>query len=383
MKFYTARGQSGLFSSQERLQLIREKQAALFHLQGLIQWDAFRPLLEKLLDYKPSAKGGQPPFDPVLMFKICILQQLHGLSDEATELAILDRLSFQDFLGLGNAERVPDARTLWLFKEHLGNDGVKALFEDFHQQLRAKGYESFGGQILDASLIGVPVVRKSSAQSTPSATTPPTQVPQSTDQPAAENPSVEPSVSAEDNSQVAKQQSVTQTSPASLRQLDRDAKWTKKNNQSYFGYKNHVKVDIRSKLIENYYVSPANEHDSQAVGKLIRPTDKIMVGDSAYLGKKVRKIADDLGVKVLVVSRRKSKLMKSAIYRDVMKQVCSIRARVEHVFGWQAWREGDTLRSIGLTRASRNLGLQNLTYNMVRWVSGLWKNFPLVAVPAV
>jgi transposase len=70
---------------------------------------------------RPSnrSKGGRPPFDPVMMFKILVLQALYLLSDDATEFQINDRLSFQRFLGLGLDGKVPDATTVWLFRERL------------------------------------------------------------------------------------------------------------------------------------------------------------------------------------------------------------------------------------------------------------------------
>ncbi len=80
----------------------------------------FRPDLEKALAYSDGRYGGRPPFDPVLMFKILVIQMLNNLSDERTEYLINDRLSFMRFLGLGLSERVPDAKTIWLFRERGG-----------------------------------------------------------------------------------------------------------------------------------------------------------------------------------------------------------------------------------------------------------------------
>lgn len=65
----------------------------------------------------PRNKGGRPPFDPVLMFEILVLQALYWLSDEATEFQIKDRLSFQQFMGLRLDGMVPDATIVWLFRE--------------------------------------------------------------------------------------------------------------------------------------------------------------------------------------------------------------------------------------------------------------------------
>ena len=80
-----------------------------------VDFEAFRPDLEQALAYSGGSKGG-PPFDPVLMFKILVIQTLNNLSDERTEYLINDRLSFMRFLGLGLSDRVPDAKTVWLFR---------------------------------------------------------------------------------------------------------------------------------------------------------------------------------------------------------------------------------------------------------------------------
>jgi hypothetical protein len=95
-----------------------------------------------------------------MMFKILVIQAANNLSDERTEFLINDRLSFMRFLGLGLSDRVPDARTIWLFRERLTKAGaIKALFDRFDAALRASGYIAMSGQIVDASLISAPKQR--------------------------------------------------------------------------------------------------------------------------------------------------------------------------------------------------------------------------------
>jgi transposase len=106
---------------------------------------------------RTGVQGGRPPFDPVMMFKILIIQATNNLSDERAEFLINDRLSFMRFLGLGLEDRVPDARTIWLFREKLTTAGaIKTLFERFDATLRQAGYIAMSGQIVDASLIAAP-----------------------------------------------------------------------------------------------------------------------------------------------------------------------------------------------------------------------------------
>lgn len=98
--------QPGFFDVDERLA----------RLSGLgDQLEAFRPDLEKALAYSDRSKGGRPSFDPVLMFKILVIQTLNTLSDERREYLINDCLSFMRFLGLGLSDRMPDAKWLGCF----------------------------------------------------------------------------------------------------------------------------------------------------------------------------------------------------------------------------------------------------------------------------
>ncbi len=93
-----------------------------------------------------------------MMLRMCVLQSLYHLSDEETEWQVTDRLSFRQFLGLGSGDRVPDARTLWLFKERLG---AKAFFDAFLGQMRARGLRHHEGKIVDATIIEAPRQRNS------------------------------------------------------------------------------------------------------------------------------------------------------------------------------------------------------------------------------
>ncbi len=135
--------------------------------------EVFRTDLVKALSYSDGSQGGRPPFDPVMMFKVLVIQAANNLSDERTEFLISDRLSFMRFLGLGLSDRVPDACTIWLFREKLTKadaiwlfrekltkaDAIRPLFDRFDATLRTAGYTAMGGQIVDASLIAAPKQR--------------------------------------------------------------------------------------------------------------------------------------------------------------------------------------------------------------------------------
>jgi len=113
------RGQAGFFDVDERLRQISAKGDSLERLNAVIDFELFRADVERAVPRADRVKGGRPAFDHVLMFKTLILQANHNLSDERTEYLIRDRLSFMRFLGLGLADTVPDANTIWTFREAL------------------------------------------------------------------------------------------------------------------------------------------------------------------------------------------------------------------------------------------------------------------------
>jgi transposase len=129
----------------------------LERLNADVEWEIFRPTLEQLCAGERKSPAGRKPIDPVLMFKIVILQRLYNLSDDQTEYQILDRASFQRFLGLSVGDGSPDAKTIWLFKERLQLAKLHdALFDRLEEELCARGLVAKGGQIIDATIVKVP-----------------------------------------------------------------------------------------------------------------------------------------------------------------------------------------------------------------------------------
>ena len=189
--------QPGFFDVEERLRELSAKGDDLERIAALVDFAMFRAELEQAVPRADGTKGGRPAFDHVLMFKILLLQAMHGLSDERCEYLIKDRLSFMRFLGLGLADPVPDANTIWAFREALKRAGaVERLFAQFDATLRAAGYLAMGGQIVDATIVAAPKQRNTEAER------------------AAIKAGQIPEGWAE--------------KPAKLRQKDRDARWTVK-----------------------------------------------------------------------------------------------------------------------------------------------------------
>ena len=164
------RGQAGFFDVDERLKELSAKGDALERLSAVVDFELFRADLERAVPRSDGAKGGRPAFDHVLMFKMLVLQASHNLSDERTEYLIRDRLSFMRFLGLGLADTVPDANTIWTFREALtrariaGKPAIEVLFERFDAALAAAGFLAMSGQIIDASIVAAPKQRNTDGE---------------------------------------------------------------------------------------------------------------------------------------------------------------------------------------------------------------------------
>ena len=152
--------QMGFFDLSDRYASLDAKKDPLVEIDAVVPWEEFRPTLERVWR-KPEAerksRAGRKPMGAVLMFKTLVLSALYNLSDDQIEYQVRDRLSFMRFLGLGLEDRVPDAKTVWLYREGLAQAGlVDELFRQFDGYLSRQGYIARGGQILDASIVPVP-----------------------------------------------------------------------------------------------------------------------------------------------------------------------------------------------------------------------------------
>ncbi|WP_099828267.1 IS5 family transposase [Oceaniglobus indicus] len=335
--------QMGFFDLSDRYASLDAKKDPLVEIDAVVPWEEFRPTLERAWR-KPEAerksRAGRKPMHAVLMFKTLVLGALYNLSDDQIEYQVRDRLSFMRFLGLGLEDRVPDAKTVWLYREALAQAGmVETLFKKFDGYLARQGYIARGGQILDASI--VPVPRNHNTRD--------------------ENAAIKNGEAPEDWAD----------KPAKRSQKDIDARWTKKHGKSYYGYKNHVNVDRQHKLVRRYHVSDAAQHDSQAVDHLLMRgnTGSGVWADAAYRSEETEAKLRACKLKSNIHRKGKRGKPLTEQAKGSNRTRSSVRARVEHVFGAQANDMGGTLvRTIGLVRAKAKIGMKNLAYNMRRLV---------------
>jgi IS5 family transposase len=338
MKKFKRHKDYGFWDQDIRMSKLSQLGDPLERLNEGIDFEIFRPLLEEKLTKEAKGDGGRPPYDYILMFKIMILQRYYNLSDEQVEYQINDRMSFMRFLDLSIADDIPDSRTVWTFRERLTDLGlVKELFDLFLKELEKLNLIVNEGKIIDASFVEVPRQRNHRAENVQIKSG---EIPDS----FTEN-------------------------PHKLSHKDTDARWTKKNNVNYFGYKNHAKGDAKSKLITDYTVTDASVHDSNETGKLLNENDKgePFYADSAYSGAPQEAIIEEKGMvnKVCEKGAKNRPLTEEQIANN--REKSRVRCRVEHIFGYMEMSmNGMYIYNIGIKRATAVIGLMNLTYNMFR-----------------
>ncbi|MGE8136016.1 IS5 family transposase [Novosphingobium subterraneum] len=355
-------GQPGFFDLSSRYEALSAAGDPLERLSGVVDFEVFRGPLIAGLRRSVRGKGGRPPFDPVMMFKILVLQALYSLSGEATVFQIKDRLSFQRFLGLGLDGPVPDATTVWLFRERLVQaKAIDKLFARFDAALTDRGYLAMGGQIIDATVVPAPKQRNTEEEK---AAIKDGRIPEA-----------------------------WKAKPARLRQKDRDARWSVKYTKTkvkedadpkafkpvdlaipMFGYKNHVGIDRAHGLIRTWDASAANAHDGARLPNLISTsnTGSGVWADTAYRSKKNEAFLEKGMFKSHIHQRKPNRrAMPERVARANAKR-SAVRSAVEHVFAGQKHRMGLIVRTIGIARARIKIGMANLAYNFQRlaWLEG-------------
>ena len=331
--------QRGFFDEQIRLEKLSNKKDPLEQLSSHIDFEFFRKPLSRFFSKQQHNKGGRPSYDVVLMFKILILQRYYNVSDDAIEYAILDRLSFMRFLGLGINDRVPDAKTIWLYRDNLTQGGmIEKLFDQLDRQLDKDGIIVHKGKLVDASIVEVPIQRNSR----------------------------------EENQQLKDGEMPTDWKEAKQRQKDVDAQWVRKGNRDYFGYKNHIKADTKTKLITGYIATPAHVPDGEMLEVLLDKKEdrgQSLHADSAYRSGELEQVCEHKGVisRIHEKGYRYKKMTAQQKNRNHVKS--KTRARVEHIFGFMTnSMKGMYLEYRSFMRNEAAIGLMNLTYNLFRLV---------------
>lgn len=333
---YSGMEQMTFFGGPEALTALSQRGDPLQRLAQTVDFESFRGELERAL-YKPAkGPGGAPRWDVVLMFKLLVLQRLYNLSDEQAEYQVSDRLSFRRFLGLSLCDAVPDSRTVWLFRETLVETGaLERLFHAYRDRLLSAGLITREGSLVDASFVTVPKQRNTR----------------------------------EENERLKQGEVPPDWTPEQRAHKDRDARWTRKGPDTFFGYKNHVKVDRASKLIVDYVVTPASANDGAQLPALVNAADRVVHADSAYNRELVREHLRILGIRACLQTKGTRHVRLTDAQRRTNRWHARTRVRVEHVFALiKNCIKADHLRYIGQKRIAAAIALTNLLHNLLRAV---------------
>lgn len=222
--------QFGVSLGYKRVQKLGDK---LESISNLIDWEKFRKFFERDVERKSNA--GRPPYDPILMTKALVIQSWYGISDEELEYQIADRISFQKFLGF--PKDIPDFTTFWKFREYISEETLNKIWEELKRQMQEKGIKFSKGVIQDASFVVASPGKTNSGMKD-----------RGRGQPTTRN---------------------------------EDGTWAKKGNKSYFGYKDHIKMDSENDIVTELVVTTASVHDGSI--DLAKP-DETVYRDKGYFG---------------------------------------------------------------------------------------------------
>jgi IS5 family transposase len=328
----------GIFDYQNWVDKLAAEATPLDRLAEYVDFERFRHLLEAPLLHEARGPGGRPAFDAVFMYKVLILQRLHALSDDQCEFQIRDRFSFQRFLGISVADAMPDAKTIWKYREIWTQAGViDQCFVAFREMLEENGVIESPGKIVDATFVEAPKQRNSKEDN----------------EYIKENGKAPPEWNEDE---------------AMARQKDVDARWAKKNEETHYGYKCHVIVSSLSKIIEGYKITAANVHDSQVFLELLNSDrDKVVYADSAYRSKEFEAELAEMGIESKICKKGTRVGPLSEKDKRYNTECSKIRCRVEHIFGMMTnSMDAMRIRCIGIARAAGIIGLNNIVYNMLR-----------------
>lgn len=323
-----------LFAGEERKAKRERLGDPLQVLNRHIDFAALAKAVDAKLVIGDSGRGGRPPYPTELMIRLLVLQQLYNLSDEALEYQVLDRSSFQRFAGLEHSGRVPDAKTLWVWRERLKKqDLIGDISEAVGRQLSCAGFIARGGQIIDASIVTAPIQR---------------------------NPKTE-------NEAISRGEVPADWNEAKRSQKDVEARWTRKHGKSYYGYKLHANTDRRWGFIRSMEVTTASTNDTTVFETILDETNtrRDVYADRGYAKAAREKGLRAAGYRDRIQRKGEAGHPLSEAQQRRNQRISRDRAFGEHPFARLAQMGGKHLRTIGLARAKVVIGLKVIAHNLM------------------
>ena len=325
-----------LFADERQREKLDQVGDPLLEIAELLDFKALAARIDKIAPRGDGAKGGRPPYPTDVMIRILVIKKLYNLSNDQMEFQLLDRMSFKRFCGLTHSRTIPDATTIWVFENRIGEDGAREIFNGVESQLFVKGFIPRGGQIIDATLVQAPIQRNTRKE----------------------------------NEQIKKGETPEDWSDAKRSQKDTDATWTKKHGKSHFGYKMSIGMDDRYKLIRKVVTSTASEHDSLHFEGVLDPfnTSRDVYADRGYPSKARSKSLKEQGYRDQIQRRGTRGKPLSDAQKKRNRRIAKTRARVEHPFAAISQMGGKLVRTVGQARANFSMLMMAACYNIKRGV---------------
>jgi len=323
-----------LFAGEERSAKRERLGDPLQVLDRHIDFAALAKAVDAKLVIGDAGRGGRPPYPTELMIRLLVVQNLYNLSDDAMEYQLLDRASFQRFAGLEQSGRVPDAKTLWVWRERLKKqDLIGDISEAVGGQLAQAGFIARGGQIIDASIVTVPIQRNRR----------------------------------DENEAIGRGEVPPGWNEAKREQKDVDARWTIKHGKSYYGYKLHANTDRRWGFIRRIEVTTASANDTTVFESILDATNtnRAVYADRGYAKAAREQALGEAGYRDRIQRKGQADRPLSQAQQRRNRRIARQRAFGEHPFARLAQMGGKCIRTIGLARARMMIALKVITHNVM------------------
>jgi IS5 family transposase len=303
-------GQKTLFDEWVEQKIKHNRTNVLEEAGQYLDFEIFRPLLEGIF---PDSGYGPRFFDPVLLFKIIILQKWFNLSDPEVEAQIYDRLSFRRFLCLSMEDDIPDETTICRFRNALKESGqYEWLFEVLNRELEERHVKVKSGTLVDATFIEAPNGKRKNGEKT-----------------------------------------------------DPDADYGHKGH----GYSMHTNVGEKDKLIQDVEMSSARPHDSQHFDDVMIGNETEVWADSAYRSEEREKQLEEAGIESQINEKAQRNKPLTEEQKASNRKKSKTRARVEHSYAQMKVHDGfNRTRYYGMPANRCDAFLHAIAYNFRRGV---------------
>ena len=309
----------------------------LQQINTLIDWDVFEKALYKVCKRSIQDAAGRPAYNPLVLFKMMLLQTWYNLSDMGVEDMVNDTLSANAFCGLRVEDTVPDHSTLSRFRSELSEKrAMNRLLAKLNAQLERHGVGvQQGGGIIDAAI--TPTAHKPHGKST----------------------------------YVLPEHPVTPLTKEVRPGVDQEARWVKKGGKLHYGYKRHYLAAEETGLVLGVHTTAANVHDGQCMASCLDqvalPSGSRILADKGYCSAKNDQLLRQRGLRSGIQRKACRNRPLSVWEKRYNKRIGRSRYKIERIFGSiKRWFGRLEARYVGMAKTHGQHVLEAIAYNLYR-----------------